>query len=569
MHYTIVVAYNRHRFMPKKKKKSEKFQSLITPRSHSQKDQPSHILHHIMPIPKPHGGQLNDLIIRDAEKKPQLLKEVEKLPHLTLTPRQLCDLELILNGGFSPLTGFLNEDDYNSVVEDLRLTSVKNDQGKGLIWPIPITLDVSQQTAQQYKIGDRVALLDLRDETPLAILTIESIYIPDKQKEAKLVFRGDPEHPANKYLFETAGDVYIGGSLEGINYPKHYDYVDARKTPTELRNEFNSLGWTNQNIVAFQTRNPMHRAHRELTIRAANDIGSNAHILIHPVVGLTKPGDIDHHTRVKVYKQILQKFPEGLASLSLLPLAMRMGGDREALWHALIRTNYGVDHFIVGRDHAGPGKNSQGVDFYGPYDAQELLQKYQDELDIKIVPFRMVTYLPDEDRYAPIDTIDTTKVKTANISGTELRNKLRTGDAIPEWFSYPEVVKILRETNPPRFKQGFVIIIETESKLGQYLSFALQSTLNQFSGERRITKIDQQEHNVEPFIINELVKSGTGVILTTENTHTDKIAQLVGEGNSIIVGSNSDASKGQFKLNEDLNVTIDEIVSFLQQQGFY
>ena len=405
-----------------------------------------------MPIPKPHGGQLNDLIIRDVEKKPQLLKEVEKLPHLTLTPRQLCDLELILNGGFSPLTGFLNEDDYNSVVEDLRLTSVKNDQGKGLIWPIPITLDVSQQTAQQYKIGDRVALLDLRDETPLAILTIESIYIPDKQKEAKLVFRGDPEHPANKYLFETAGDVYIGGSLEGINYPKHYDYVDARKTPTELRNEFNSLGWTNQNIVAFQTRNPMHRAHRELTIRAANDIGSNAHILIHPVVGLTKPGDIDHHTRVKVYKQILQKFPEGLASLSLLPLAMRMGGDREALWHALIRTNYGVDHFIVGRDHAGPGKNSQGVDFYGPYDAQELLQKYQDELDIKIVPFRMVTYLPDEDRYAPIDTIDTTKVKTANISGTELRNKLRTGDAIPEWFSYPEVVKILRETNPPRFK---------------------------------------------------------------------------------------------------------------------
>ena len=345
-----------------------------------------------MPIPTPHGGNLNDLIIRDAGIKQQLLEESKSLPSLVLTDRQLCDLELILNGGFSPLTGFLNEDDYTSVVEDLRLTSVKGENGKGLLWPIPITLDVNEQIASTYKNGDRIVLLDLRDKTPLAILTIESIYKPNKENEAKKVFRGDPEHPANKYLFEISGDYYIGGSLQGLNCPKHYDYIESRKTPTELRQEFNKLGWEDQNIVAFQTRNPMHRAHRELTIRAAKDIGSTGHILIHPVVGLTKPGDIDHHTRVKVYREILKKFPDGLATLSLLPLAMRMGGDREALWHALIRTNYGVDHFIVGRDHAGPGKNSQGIDFYGPYDAQELLANYEDELNIKIVPFRMVTY---------------------------------------------------------------------------------------------------------------------------------------------------------------------------------
>ncbi|KAK6455414.1 sulfate adenylyltransferase [Scheffersomyces xylosifermentans] len=524
-----------------------------------------------MPIPAPHGGVLNDLVIRDAPKKEQLLKEAASYPALTLTARQLCDLELILNGGFSPLKGFLNEDDYNSVVSDLRLSSVKDAKtGKGLLWPIPITLDLDQTTASKFKNGDKIVLKDLRDETPLAILTVESIYKPNKQIEAEKVFRGDPEHPAIKYLNETAGDYYVGGSLQGLNYPRHYDYVESRKTPTELRKEFENLGWHDQNIVAFQTRNPMHRAHRELTIRAARDIGEKGHILIHPVVGLTKPGDIDHHTRVKVYTQILKKFPDGLATLSLLPLAMRMGGDREALWHALIRTNYGVDHFIVGRDHAGPGKNSQGVDFYGPYDAQDLLANYEDELAIKIVPFRMVTYLPDEDRYAPIDTIDTTKVKTANISGTELRNRLKTGDHIPEWFSYPEVVKILRETNPPRAKQGFAVLIDNSEKYGDYLSFALQSTLNQFSGERRITKLSSG--HVDSFIINELVAAGSGVIVPT-TASVQEIVNVVGKGNVLTVKINAADAKpaeGAFSLNnDDLTVVIKEIVEYLQAQGFY
>lgn len=527
-----------------------------------------------MPIPVPHGGKLQDLILRDAGIKADLIKEAANLPTLKLTARQLCDLELILNGGFSPLTGFLNEEDYLSVVNDMRLSSIK-ENGKGLLWSIPITLDVSEDVAKSYNVGDRIVLVDLRDKKQLAILTLESIYKPNKAVEAEKVFRGDPEHPAIKYLNETAGEYYLGGSLQGIDYPTHYDYVEFRKTPTELRKEFNKLGWDNQNVVAFQTRNPMHRAHRELTVRAAADIGETGRILIHPVVGLTKPGDIDHHTRVKVYQQVLKKFPDGLATLSLLPLAMRMSGDREALWHALIRMNYGVDHFIVGRDHAGPGKNSKGVDFYGPYDAQDLLAGLEEELQpkIKIVPFRMVTYLPDEDRYAPIDTIDTTKIKTANISGTELRQRLRDGTEIPAWFSYPEVVKILRETNPPRPKQGFVVIINesSNSEQGEFLSHALQSTLNQFSGERRITKLNSSE--VSANVVNELVKAGSGVIYTTGLDSSD-VSTSVGSGNTLIVNvDGKNTSEGVFSLDNssgyDLRGTVANIVDYLKSQGFY
>lgn len=532
-----------------------------------------------MPIPVPHGGVLQDLVIRDAAIKQDLLKQIDEqnLPSYTLTERQLCDLELILNGGFSPLNGFLNEDDYNSVVHDLRLTSVVDEKtGKGLLWSIPITLDVSEQTAKSLSLGDKIVLEDLRDNKKLAILTVESIYKPQKDVEAKQVFRGDPEHPAVKYLFDTAGEYYVGGSLQGLDYPTHYDYVPLRKTPTELRKEFENLGWHQQKIVAFQTRNPMHRAHRELTVRAAKDIGEDGHILVHPVVGLTKPGDIDHHTRVKVYQQILKKYPDGLATISLLPLAMRMGGDREALWHALIRLNYGVDHFIVGRDHAGPGKNSQGVDFYGPYDAQELLAKVEDELSpkIKIVPFRMVTYLPEEDRYAPIDTIDTSKVKTANISGTELRQRLRDGTEIPEWFSYPEVVKILRESNPPRSNQGFVIVVDgaaDDTSNGEHLSFALQSTLNQFAGGRRITKLAPQFNDAG--LINELVKAGSGVIVTADGDYSS-ILKTVGEANSAVVKLGSlEGAANVFSLasNDVDSVTkvLESVIGYLFEQGFY
>ena len=292
------------------------------------------------------------------------------------------------------------------------------------------------------------------------------------------MFSGDPEHPAVRYLFETVQDFYVGGKIEAINRLNHYDYVALRYTPAELRLHFDKLGWSR--VVAFQTRNPMHRAHRELTLRAARARGAN--VLIHPVVGLTKPGDIDHFTRVRVYQALLPRYPNGMAVLGLLPLAMRMGGPREAIWHAIIRKNHGATHFIVGRDHAGPGKNSSGVDFYGPYDAQYAVEKYRDELGIEVVPFQQMIYLPDSDEYKPHDEV-AAGVRTLNISGTELRSRLRSGKDIPEWFSYAEVVRVLRESHPPRFQQGFTVFLTGYQNSGKdAIARALEVTLHQQGG---------------------------------------------------------------------------------------
>ncbi|KAK6353388.1 Sulfate adenylyltransferase [Orbilia brochopaga] len=426
---------------------------------------------------EPHGGVLKDLLARDAPKRAQLAKEAESLPQLPLTERQLCDIELLLNGGFSPLEGFMNQKDYEGVVKDCRLAD-------GNLFSMPITLDVSQETIDKYSIkpGARIVLVDFRDDRNLAIITVDDIYQPDKELEAKEVFGGDPEHPAIRYLHNTAQEFYVGGKLEAINRLNHYDYVALRYTPAELRSHFEKLGWSR--IVAFQTRNPMHRAHRELTVRAAR--ARQANVLIHPVVGLTKPGDIDHFTRVRVYEALLPRYPNGMAVLGLLGLAMRMGGPREAIWHAIIRKNHGATHFIVGRDHAGPGKNSAGVEFYGPYDAQHAVEKYKEELGIEVVPFQMMTYLPDTDEYKPIDEVKP-GTKTLDISGTELRRRLRNGTHIPEWFSYPEVVKVLRESHPPRSKQGFTVFLTGYQNSGKdAIGRALQVTLNQ-QGGRSVT----------------------------------------------------------------------------------
>jgi sulfate adenylyltransferase len=469
----------------------------------------------------PHGGVLKDLIARDLPRHAELAAEAETLQALLLSERQLCDLELLLNGGFSPLEGFMTEKDYNGVVKENRLAS-------GALFSMPITLDVDQATIDELslKAGARITLRDFRDDRNLAILTIEDVYKPDKALEAKEVFGGDEEHPAVRYLFKTAKDFYVGGKLEAVNRLQHYDFVELRYTPSELRAHFDKLGWAK--VVAFQTRNPMHRAHRELTVRAARS--HHANVLIHPVVGLTKPGDIDHFTRVRVYKALLPRYPNGMAVLGLLPLAMRMGGPREAIWHAIIRKNHGATHFIVGRDHAGPGKNSKGVDFYGPYDAQYAVEKYRDELGIEVVPFQMMTYLPDSDEYAPVDQIPQ-GVRTLNISGTELRARLRSGREIPEWFSYPEVVKVLRESHPPRSQQGFTVFLTGYQNSGKdQIARALQVTLNQqggrsvsmflgetvrheLSSELGFSREDRDKNIARiGFVASELTRSGAAVI---------------------------------------------------------
>ncbi|KPQ10414.1 MAG: bifunctional sulfate adenylyltransferase / adenylsulfate kinase Sat/CysC [Rhodobacteraceae bacterium HLUCCA09] len=412
------------------------------------------------------------------ESAQKLRIEAGDLASWDLTPRQICDIELLMNGGFAPLKGFLGRDDYDSVVERMRLAD-------GTLWPMPITLDVSEKFAGQVEPGQDIALRD-PEGVILAILSVTDKWTPDKKREAQKVFGADDAaHPAVHYLHNIAGPVYLGGAITGLQPPVHYDFRARRDTPNELRALFRKLGW--RRIVAFQTRNPLHRAHQELTFRAAKE--SQANLLIHPVVGMTKPGDIDHFTRVRCYEAVLDQYPSSTTTMSLLHLAMRMAGPREAVWHGLIRRNHGVTHFIVGRDHAGPGKNSQGEDFYGPYDAQELFREHQDEIGVEMVPFKHMVYVQERAEYQPADEVEE-GATVLNISGTELRRRLQEGLEIPDWFSFPAVVAELRRSKPPRARQGFTVFFTGLSGSGKStIANALLVKLMEMGG-RPVTLLD-------------------------------------------------------------------------------
>lgn len=418
-----------------------------------------------------------DLYLPQLERM-NLIAAAREFPSWDLTPRQLCDLELLLSGGFSPLTGFMNRTDYKRVVDEMRLAD-------GTFWPMPITLDVTREFAEKIKVGDSVALRD-PEGVLIAVQEVGDVWELDIKREALSVFGTEDElHPAVFYLKHHTNPVYIGGKLKGVEAPIHYDFKHLRRTPAELRNLFAETGW--KRIVAFQTRNPMHRAHLELTHRAAKQIGGK--LLINPTVGMTKPGDIDHYTRVRCYEHLIKRYPEDSVLLSLLPLAMRMGGPREALWHALVRKNYGCTHFIVGRDHAGPGKDSQGKPFYGPYDAQNLFKEHQDEMGIEMVPFKMMVYVKERDGYAPEDEVKPDET-VMTISGTQQRQLLQEGKDIPDWFTYPEVVAELRETHPPRSKQGFTVFFTGLSGSGKStIANALMVKLLEIGG-RNVTLLD-------------------------------------------------------------------------------
>jgi len=372
-----------------------------------------------------------------------------------LTERQICDLEMLLNGSFAPLKGFLGQNDYLSVLEKMRLAD-------GTLWPIPVNLDVSEAFAGGLHTGEKITLRD-HEGFALAVLTITDIYSPDLHKEAQAVYdTQDETHPAVYYLKHISNPVYVGGTLEGIALPHHYDYQEYRHTPAELKAFFQKKGW--KKIVAFQTRNPLHKAHVNMTLESLKD--RDTKLLLHPVVGLTKPGDVDHYTRVRCYKHVLEKYPDDTAMMSLLPLAMRMGGPRETLWHALIRKNYGCTHLIVGRNHAEPGNDSNGDAFYGPYDAQELLLEHQEEIGIEMVPFKFMVYLPAEDRYEAIDAVPE-GVEYITISGTQLREMLDEGKGIPEWFTYKEVALELETSRPPLKRRGFTLFFTGLSGSGK------------------------------------------------------------------------------------------------------
>ena len=388
------------------------------------------------------------------------------LVKLKLNQRQLCDLELLSNSAFAPLTGFMNKSDYQSVLNNMRLVS-------GEIWPMPIMLDISEQLAESIKTEKTLLLCD-EEGTPLAELNIGDIWLPNKHEEALKVFGTDDcLHAGINYLLNHTQPYYLSGEIKVLKNIEHFDYANLYYSPSQLKHYFKTQDWTR--IIGFQTRNPMHRAHVELTKRAAKLL--DAHVLIHPVVGMTKPGDIDHYTRVRCYQKLLKRYPSNLAMLSLLPLAMRMGGPREALWHALIRKNYGCTHFIIGRDHAGPGNDQNGKAFYDPYAAQELVRQYENEIGITMVPFQEMVFIKEIAQYKPIDEVKNNETPL-RISGTEFRNSLRNNKEIPEWFSYPEIIDELRKTIPPPNKQGITIFFTGLSGAGKStLAKALQARL--------------------------------------------------------------------------------------------
>lgn len=382
-------------------------------------------------------------------------KNKNNYPSWTLSSRQICDLEMILNGGFTPLEGFHNKEDYESVLKNMRL---KN----STLWPIPVTLDVSKKFADSIKNEEKVLLKD-KEGFSLAVMTINDIWEPDFKKESELVYgTKDASHPSVNYLLYKSHKYYIGGKVDLIRMPMHYDNNDLRHSPAELKKIFKNNSWNK--IIAFQTRNPLHKAHIEMTKRALKEL--NAKLLIHPTVGQTKPGDVDHFTRVRCYKHAMKKYDENMSLLSLIPLAMRMGGPREALWHAIIRKNYGCTHLIVGRDHAGPGLDSNGEPFYGPLDAQKLIKKYENEIGIKMIPFNFMVYLPEKRCYESIEKIKQGD-KFETISGTDLRKILEQGKKLPQWFTYPEIAEELRLSKPPLHERGFTVFFTGLSGSGK------------------------------------------------------------------------------------------------------
>src|SRR5438094_1696223 len=430
---------------------------------------------HLIP---PHGGELVNLNV-DAERAAELKAQSRDFPSWDLTARHIRDLELLLNGAFSPLRGFMTMADYEGVCHNMRLTS-------GVLWPIPITLDVTEDFAKSLRPhGSKIALRD-PEGVMLAVLHVEDVWQPDRKAEAKAVFNSTSNaHPGADYLLNKGNPWYVGGRVEGAQSPSHYDFKGLRLTPAELRAEFARLGW--RRVVAFQTRNPMHRAHQELTFRAAKQVEAN--LLIHPSVGMTKPGDVDYYIRVRCYQLLLSKYPPGTVKLAMLPLAMRMGGPREAIWHGIIRKNHGCTHLIVGRDHAGPGNDADGKPFYGPYEPQELFKKHEAELGVNMVPFNMMVYLEDQDKYVPDNEVPKGS-RVLSISGTDLRRRLNEGGDIPSWFTYPEVVEELRHSYPPRHKQGLTIFFTGLSGSGKSTIANVLRTKFLELGGRPVTLLD-------------------------------------------------------------------------------
>lgn len=455
----------------------------------------------------PYGGKLVNLVV-SGEERQELMARSTRLPSVKISARAMCDLELLATGAFSPLDRFMRKADYERVLTEMRLTD-------GTLFPIPVTLPVNEDELPTW--GEAITLCDARNNT-LAIMQIEEVYHWDALREARLVLgTTDPRHPLVSEMVSW-GKVYVSGELRVIDLPKYYDFVELRRTPAQVRQLLEEMGYSN--VVAFQTRNPMHRIHEELTKRAAEEV--NGSLLIHPVVGLTKPGDVDHYTRVRVYRALVENYYDPKRTvLSLLPLAMRMAGPKEALWHAIIRRNYGANHFIIGRDHAGPGNDSHGRPFYGPYEAQMMLEQYAEELGVKPVQFKELIYLPDEDRYEEISKIPE-GARTLSISGTQVREEyLAKGKELPEWFTRKETAEILQQMYPPRHRQGVCIWFTGLSGAGKSTTAEILTSLLMERG-RQVTLLDGD-------VVRTHLSKGLGFSREDRDTNILRIGFVAGE----------------------------------------
>lgn len=495
----------------------------------------------------PYGGELVQLLVQDEEERQALLEQAKRLPSVQLSPRTLCDLEMLATGAFSPLDRFMGRRDYMSVLEEMRLAN-------GLLFPIPITLAVERLDA--IALDQELALRSPKNEL-LAIMRVEEIYERDLQREALSVCgTTDVRHPL---VAEMAfwGRYCLSGPMKVLCLPAYYDFPQLRLTPAHVRARLQQMGYPN--VVAFQTRNPLHRAHEWMTKGAMEAI--QGALLIHPAVGLTKPGDVDHYTRVRCYQALVECYydPERTL-LALCPLAMRLAGPREAVWHAIIRRNYGANSFIVGRDHASPGLNSHGKPFYEPYAAQELMASVEHELGVRMIPFDEVVYLPEEDRYEERRRVPS-ETRFLSLSGTTVREEyLANGRKLPEWFTRPEVAEILAEAYPPRHRQGFCVWLTGLPCAGKSTIAEILTTLLMARG-RQVTLLDgdvvrtylskglgfskeDRDTNILRlgFVASEIVKHGGAVIVAAVSPYRaarNQVRAMVGEDHFILVYVNT------------------------------
>jgi sulfate adenylyltransferase len=424
-----------------------------------------------------HGGPPVQLIVN--EERAATLKEISlNLPDITLNDRQLCDLELLATGVFSPLDGFMNRPDYESVLDRMRLQS-------NVLWPIPICLGISDTKARTLEVGQSVTLRD-HEGFLLAIMHIEDMWPVDRDKEASMVYGStDITHQGVKYLLSTEGGYYIGGKLEVLSTPLHFDFKRLRMTPQEIRRVYQKLKW--KRILGFQTRNPIQRLQLEMTVKAMRQ--AKANLLLLPVTGMTKPGDFDHYTRVRCYRAVTRHYPPDSFLLNLLPLSMRLAGPREALLHTIIAKNYGCTHFVVGRDHASPGTDAAGKPFYESHAAQELTKKYSTDIGVTIIPFEELVYLPFEDEYRSSDQIPEGE-QYISFSSSDIRERIRTGRRIPEWATIKEVVTELKKAYPSPDEQGFTVFLTGLSGAGKStIAKVLYSRFLEM-GDRPVTLLD-------------------------------------------------------------------------------